>query len=236
MQILLLVLGLLFLVAGFMGGKARSFKTPALNASVRGGLVFVGGLVFLLTLTNWIVFDDFSDATSPRTANVAQSEFTNNSDNTTRDTISESNPNQASQQKGSPLLQHTTNSTPTSSSTSLLASIVSPENFVTCSQVNKRNPEFVSEVFSYGRVYAWARVFAPREEVLTLKWYAADNRVLKSKRITIGKNIGDGYRIYDYKQFHSGDDGVYYLKLFNSSQELIGTRQFRIDGEYAGRR
>lgn len=117
-----------------------------------------------------------------------------------------------------------------------LASIKSPDKFVVCRRVENRNPKNIADSFTYGKVYAWAQIHSPQAETVTLKWFGPNKNPISVKAITIGANIGDGYRIYDWKEFHPTQEGVYELKLYNSASELIGTRRFQIVGNYADNR
>lgn len=110
------------------------------------------------------------------------------------------------------------------------ANIVSQENFVTCKNVDRLEPEAVASRFAPGRVYAFARIHAPKDETLKLIWRDEDGRELRKRDFKVKRNMGRGFRTFSYKIFTEA--GTYEVRLYNQDQYLIGYRQFTI--EYQG--
>lgn len=109
------------------------------------------------------------------------------------------------------------------------ASIQSSDKFVTCKGVRSMNPVTRTNIFYTGeRVYAWAQVYAPRAETVTMQWYSQSGRFIHSKSIDIRQNTGAGYRIYAWKIFHPGHEGNYYVRLKNQRGAEIGRREFTV--------
>jgi len=109
--------------------------------------------------------------------------------------------------------------------------IMKPENFLTCVEVNaKNNPIGISHRFQPGNVYAWAKVNAPVSEQLTWKWYSR-GQLSSSKPVKITKSSSSGYRVYDFKNYANSAVGIHEVRLYNTSNSLIGRRRFTIETE-----
>ena len=105
------------------------------------------------------------------------------------------------------------------------ASILKEEDFVTSRNVVNRMPEGISNSFSPGTVYAWARVNAPRNEKLTIRWYVRGS-LFQTNTISVSPSAG--YRVYVAKIYGSEAVGMNEVRLYNSQNILIGRRRFRI--------
>jgi len=108
------------------------------------------------------------------------------------------------------------------------AFIASDEDFVLCRSVNNMLPEGEDDVFPPGRVYAWARIKAPKNESLILRWLDEQGAVIRTSYLRVKKNMQTGYRAYDYKTFSEEQIGAYSVLLFNENGEKIARREFRI--------
>ena len=107
------------------------------------------------------------------------------------------------------------------------ASIENDNDFVTCRGVDRetRQPFGVSERFSPGSIWVWARINAPRAERLTFKWYTKDGEYhINQAQVTASK----GYRVYFAKSYDIDHEGLNEVRLYNSQDVLIGRRSFRV--------
>ncbi|MCI0697167.1 ATP-binding protein [candidate division KSB1 bacterium] len=106
-----------------------------------------------------------------------------------------------------------------------LASIVAEDDFVTCRNVADRVPQGISERFSPGSVWAWARVRAPRAEKVTFKWYTR-TELYHAQRYVVQQ--ATSYRVYTAKSYSTEQAGRNEVRLYNSQNILIGRRVFYI--------
>ncbi|KAA3619990.1 MAG: hypothetical protein DWQ05_04495 [Calditrichaeota bacterium] len=98
--------------------------------------------------------------------------------------------------------------------------------FVTCRDVDNMQPVEPTDSFEKGQVWVWARVNAPRNEVLKLQWLNTSTKeILGEKDVSIQKNI-NGYRTYSWKNFR--ETGNYEVRLLNSYNQPIGIQQFAV--------
>ncbi|MGI9293748.1 MAG: hypothetical protein ACR2PS_07170 [Pseudomonadales bacterium] len=107
-----------------------------------------------------------------------------------------------------------------------MAAIRSEQDFVTCTEVARLEPRGISKEFAPGRVYVFARVYAPKEESLTLKWYDGDGKELWERQLKVHKNLATGFRTYAWKTLSKA--GPYEVVLFDSDQVELGRRQFTV--------
>ena len=107
------------------------------------------------------------------------------------------------------------------------ATIMGPEDFVTCRQVKGVEPKGIANSFSPGnKVYMFARVNAPRTETLTLQWLKADGREFSNRSLRIKRNLKLGFRTFSWKMLR--ERGDYEVRLYNEANSLIGRRQFSV--------
>ncbi len=107
------------------------------------------------------------------------------------------------------------------------ASIVSQKNFVTCKNVDKLEPVGKADRFSPGRVYAFVRVHAPREETLALLWNDDNGKELERQELKVKRNEGRGFRTFSYKTLQ--ETGAYEVRLYNQDRYLIAYRRFIVE-------
>ncbi len=107
------------------------------------------------------------------------------------------------------------------------ASIVSQKNFVTCKNVDKLEPVGEADRFSPGRVYAFARVNAPRDETLALIWNDDNGNELERRELKVKRNQGRGFRTFSYKTLQGM--GAYEVRLYNQDRYLIAYRRFIVE-------
>ncbi|MDZ7290817.1 MAG: ATP-binding protein [candidate division KSB1 bacterium] len=105
------------------------------------------------------------------------------------------------------------------------ASIESEDDFVTCRNVVDRVPQGISDRFSSGTVWAWARLKAPRTENVTFKWYA-ETGLFHTHQLAV--NQATSYRVYTAKSYGADLAGRNEVRLYNSQNLLIGRRVFFI--------
>lgn len=108
------------------------------------------------------------------------------------------------------------------------AFIASPEDFVICRSLTNRQPAGVAKKFEPGSVYVWARVKAPKNESLILRWLDENKKVIRTKYLRVQQNMGTGYRVYDYKTFSENQRGAYLVMLFNENGDQIAMGEFVI--------
>ena len=108
------------------------------------------------------------------------------------------------------------------------AFIASNEDFVICRSLNNRQPEGIANEFDPGNVYVWARVQAPKNEPLILRWQDQGDNVIRTKYLRVQQNMQNGYRVYDYKTFSGQQKGAYYVLLFNEKGDQIARAEFVI--------
>ena len=106
------------------------------------------------------------------------------------------------------------------------AMLRSTDDFITCKDVVRLEPKGEGDTFAPGRVYVFARVYAPREESLALKLYDNKGKVMWEWQVKVRRNLTTGFRTYAFKTLSKA--GSYDIRLFNSEQVEIGHRQFRI--------
>ena len=104
-------------------------------------------------------------------------------------------------------------------------SIKSDEDFVTCTKVTALTPVGCNNQFSKGKVYLFARVISPRDEMLKLVWYKEEQE-FGTRQLAVKTNTNKGYRTFAWKRFK--ESGNYRVSLFNKNQIKIAERKFTI--------
>ncbi len=107
------------------------------------------------------------------------------------------------------------------------ASIVSQENFVTCRDVDKLEPVGEADRFPPGRVYAFARIHAPRDEKLMLVWNDDDGKEFGRRELKVKRNVGRGFRTFSYRTLRNR--GAYEVRLYNQDRYLIAYRRIIVE-------
>ncbi len=105
------------------------------------------------------------------------------------------------------------------------SSIKSDQDFVTCKKVSALIPVECNNKFSKGKVYLFARVATPRNELLKLVWYKEEQKFATRKLVV--KTNTNGYRTFAWKRFK--ESGNYRVALFNKNQVMIAERKFTIE-------
>jgi hypothetical protein len=108
------------------------------------------------------------------------------------------------------------------------ASISVPENFLTCTNVKSLEcvPSGGADNFSRGKVYLFARIRAPEDATLALKWFGQDGTPFRAGKLKIKQNTGKGFRTYTWKSVTVPGD--YVVKLYNEQDMVIGVREFTV--------
>ena len=106
------------------------------------------------------------------------------------------------------------------------ASLVNPEDLVTCTNIQNMDPVGVKNNFSAGKVYAWATLRAPKKETVTFEWLDDSGNIIYERSIKVGMDE-NGYRIYDPQTFNTA--GTYEVVLYNSKGIEIGSQEFIIE-------
>ncbi len=114
------------------------------------------------------------------------------------------------------------------------ATILDMEDFITTKSIpgDMSMPTVTTNIFQPGTIYLWARVNAPKEEILTVKWYS-DKRPLNSDEIIIDvpNTTERGYRIRHQQTYTRERIGkANEVRLYNGNNDLIGRKVFEIIG------
>ncbi|MBN2089117.1 DUF4062 domain-containing protein [candidate division KSB1 bacterium] len=104
------------------------------------------------------------------------------------------------------------------------AIISSDQDFVTCRNVADRQPIGITEAFSPGSVWGWAKIKAPKTENIRFEWYA-NNQKLRINPASVAPS--SGYRIY-YSLNYAQNQGKGELRVYNSQNYLIGRKVFQV--------
>ncbi|MDZ7330651.1 MAG: DUF4062 domain-containing protein [candidate division KSB1 bacterium] len=107
------------------------------------------------------------------------------------------------------------------------ASISVEDAFVVCRSVVDLNPIGKADHFPVGNVCAWAKVRAPRAEVVVFKWFA-NNSLYHTFNVKVDRNLEAGYRVHSAKNYGSEYRGRNEVRLYNSQNQLIGRRVFYV--------
>ncbi len=108
------------------------------------------------------------------------------------------------------------------------ASIQHEDNFLTTHNVIGAMPVDTVSRFEPGFIYMWARVNAPKQEMLTVKLYEK-NQLLLTDSIQVEMNTIPGYRIWKAREFGQSSIGKQYdVRLYNENEDLIGRKVFYI--------
>ena len=106
---------------------------------------------------------------------------------------------------------------------------VKPGNFFTTSMVEDLMPSDPQTDFTPGaRVYAYAEVYAPRDETLKITWFDSKGQpVLPSAYLDVKTNMSAvGYRLFTYRSFRAA--GQYSVVLYNSAGAEIVRESFSV--------
>lgn len=106
------------------------------------------------------------------------------------------------------------------------ACIKVPENFLTCSNVEGLECVDDTDKFSGGKVYVFARVHAPENATLALRWSRQDGTELRTGQLKVKQNTGKGFRTFTWKSVT--EPGAYVVRLYNERDVLIGARTFSV--------
>ena len=83
-----------------------------------------------------------------------------------------------------------------------------------------------SKEFETGRIWVWAKINAPRDEVVKLKWIDRESKeILAERDLSIKKNSA-GFRTYSWKNIKK--PGKYEVQLHNSFNQTIGRQEFAV--------
>lgn len=109
------------------------------------------------------------------------------------------------------------------------ASLEKESDFVTCKGIVEKNPSEVSEKFGASdMVYFWAKVNAPKDEVVKLEVRDPNgSEILLNKYFEIKADQQSGFRVYYYKAFHK--TGQLEARLYNGQKELIANTTFQLN-------
>ncbi len=114
------------------------------------------------------------------------------------------------------------------------ATILNEHDFVTSISLNSDNsrPTNITNVFKVNsKVKIWARVNAPKDESLTVRWYySGQERPFVSNSGNVESNVERrGYRIYFGQTYNSSRTGKKNeVRLYNSKNDLIGRKVFTV--------
>ena len=106
------------------------------------------------------------------------------------------------------------------------ACIKVPENFLTCANVEGLECVDDTDKFSGGKVYVFARVHAPENATLALRWFRQDGTELRNSQLKVKQNTGKGFRTFTWKSVT--EPGAYVVRLYNERDILIGARRFSV--------
>ena len=112
------------------------------------------------------------------------------------------------------------------------ATILNEDDFVTARSIpnDMSMPTVTTNIFKPGTIYMWARVNAPKEETLIVRWYS-DGQVLNSADIFIDvpNTTERGYRIRHQQTYNGSRIGKENeVRLYNGNNDLIGRKVFEI--------
>lgn len=99
-------------------------------------------------------------------------------------------------------------------------------NFVTCRGVKDMMPFGISEHFSAGNIWVWAKIRSPKSERIHIKWYN-QNSLFHTSTFSVAASAG--YRIYAAKNYNQECVGKNEVRLYNSNNTLIGRKTFFIN-------
>lgn len=102
----------------------------------------------------------------------------------------------------------------------------SDENFLTCADVKRLECLGEASAFKPGKIYVFARINAPTEETLVLKWLKGGNEY-RISNLKVRQNTGSGFRTFTWKTL--SEPGPYQVRLYNSGDALIASRMIEVE-------
>lgn len=113
--------------------------------------------------------------------------------------------------------------------TSGKATILDPlRDFVTCTGVVQNVPQNITNKLPPGRVYVFARIHAPQQETVTVRWKDSYGNPLTNgtKSYQVSVNLKSGYRLNNWKTI--SEVGDYSVELLGGDGSLIAVSNFHI--------
>ncbi len=107
------------------------------------------------------------------------------------------------------------------------ATLFNDSDLVTCQKIKNLSPVNITESFTPGSIYMFARVRAPKSEMLTVEWRTTDGRSIGSSELKVEPNIRTGFRVFAWKNINRS--GRYEVALFSQNRHLIGRREFSVE-------
>ncbi|MEA3410170.1 MAG: hypothetical protein U9R74_01355 [Pseudomonadota bacterium] len=101
----------------------------------------------------------------------------------------------------------------------------SDKNFLTCADVKRLECRGEASAFKPGKIYVYARINAPREETLVLKWLKG-GKEFRISNLKVKENTGRGFRTFTWKTL--SEPGPYRIRLYNSGDALIASRALSV--------
>ncbi|MEL6820175.1 MAG: DUF4062 domain-containing protein [Calditrichota bacterium] len=110
------------------------------------------------------------------------------------------------------------------------ANIKKAEDFFLCRDFNleTKEPSGIGDRFNTGKIWMFARVFAPRDEEITAQWISR-GRLYHTSKANITTSYG--YRVFFSKLFYAGNLGENEVRLFNEDGILIARETFDLVSE-----
>jgi|GEM_PF-4761691 len=110
------------------------------------------------------------------------------------------------------------------------ANIKKADDFFLCRDFNleTKEPSGIGDRFNTGKIWMFARVFAPRDEQITAEWIS-NGRLYHTSKANITTSYG--YRVFFSKLFYAGNLGKNEVRLFNEDGVLIARETFDLVSE-----
>lgn len=110
------------------------------------------------------------------------------------------------------------------------ANIKKSDDFFLCRDFNleTKEPSGIGDRFNTGKIWMFARIFAPRDEQVTAQWISR-GRVYHTSKANITTSYG--YRVFFSKLFYAGNLGENEVRLFNEDGVLIARQTFDLVSE-----
>lgn len=108
---------------------------------------------------------------------------------------------------------------------SSFANLKSQQDILTCTAVKDRNCARSTSSFRNGEVWLWAKIIAPKDEKITVKWFEnGKDTEFDRSQFTIRQS--SGYRISSRKTF--SEPGSYVVRVYNANKQVIGSTKFAV--------